>query len=163
MSPAEILSSLNNYGAKHAIGRLDLIENRYVGMKSRGCYETPGGTIILHARRAIESATLDREVAHLKSEIMPKYANIIYNGYWWSPERENLQKFIDSTQKTVCGFVRLKLYKGNVIIEGRKSDNFSLYSENLATFEDDKGSYDQKDAQGFIALNALRLKNRVKN
>ena len=163
MSPAEILNSLNNYGAKHAIGRLDLIENRYVGMKSRGCYETPGGTIILHARRAIESATLDREVAHLKSEIMPKYANIIYNGYWWSPERENLQKFIDSTQKTVCGFVRLKLYKGNVIIEGRKSDNFSLYSENLATFEDDKGSYDQKDAQGFIALNALRLKNRVKN
>ena len=163
MSPAEIISSLNDYGAKHAIGRLDLIENRYVGMKSRGCYETPGGTIILHARRAIESATLDREVAHLKSEIMPKYANIIYNGYWWSPERENLQKFIDSTQKTVCGFVRLKLYKGNVIIEGRKSDNFSLYSENLATFEDDKGSYDQKDAQGFIALNALRLKNRVKN
>ena len=163
MSPAEIISSLNNYGAKHAIGRLDLIENRYVGMKSRGCYETPGGTIILHARRAIESATLDREVAHLKSEIMPKYANIIYNGYWWSPERENLQKFIDSTQKTVCGFVRLNLYKGNVIIEGRKSDNFSLYRENLATFEDDKGSYDQKDAQGFIALNALRLKNRIKN
>ena len=163
MSPAIILEALNNLGAKHAIGRLDIIENRYVGMKSRGCYETPGGTIILHSRRAIESVTLDREVAHLKTELMPKYANIIYNGFWWSPERENLQTFIDATQKTVNGFVRLSLYKGNIIIEGRKSENNSLYRENLATFDDDKGSYDHKDAQGFIALNALRLKNKLKN
>ena len=154
---------MNDMGAKNAIGRLDIIENRYVGMKSRGCYETPGGTIILQARRAIESVTLDREVAHLKTELMPKYANIIYNGFWWSPERENLQKFIDSTQKTVNGFVRLSLYKGNIIIEGRKSKNNSLYNSNLATFDDDHGAYDQKDAQGFIALNALRLKNRTKN
>jgi argininosuccinate synthase len=163
MSPAILLESLNDMGAKNAIGRLDIIENRYVGMKSRGCYETPGGTIILQARRAIESVTLDREVAHLKTELMPKYANIIYNGFWWSPERENLQKFIDSTQKTVNGFVRLSLYKGNIIIEGRKSKNNSLYNSNLATFDDDHGAYDQKDAQGFIALNALRLKNRTKN
>ena len=163
MSPAIIMEALNNLGAKHAIGRLDIIENRYVGMKSRGCYETPGGTIILHSRRAIESVTLDREVAHLKTELMPKYANIIYNGFWWSPERENLQTFIDATQKTVNGFVRLSLYKGNIIIEGRKSENNSLYKENLATFDDDKGSYDHKDAQGFIALNALRLKNKLKN
>ena len=163
MSPAKLLESLNNIGAKNAIGRLDIIENRYVGMKSRGCYETPGGTIILQARRAIESVTLDREVAHLKTELMPKYANIIYNGFWWSPERENLQKFIDSTQKTVSGFVRLSLYKGNIIIEGRKSENNSLYNSNLATFDDDHGVYDHKDAQGFIALNALRLKNRTKN
>ncbi len=162
MSPAVIMEFLNNIGAKHGIGRLDMIENRYVGMKSRGCYETPGGTIILHARRAIESITLDREVTHLKTEIMPKYASMIYNGFWWSPERESLQKFIDSTQKEVCGFVKLQLYKGNVIIEGRKSENFSLYKEHLATFEDDKGVYDQKDAQGFIVLNALRLKNKHK-
>ena len=162
MSPAVIMEFLNNVGAKHGIGRLDMIENRYVGMKSRGCYETPGGTIILHARRAIESITLDREVTHLKTEIMPKYASMIYNGFWWSPERESLQKFIDSTQKVVCGFVRLKLFKGNVIIEGRKSENFSLYEEYLATFEDDKGTYDQKDAEGFIKLNALRLKNKHK-
>ena len=162
MSPAVIMEFLNNVGAKHGIGRLDMVENRYVGMKSRGCYETPGGTIILHARRAIESMTLDREVTHLKTEIMPKYASMIYNGFWWSPERESLQKFIDSTQKEVCGFVKLQLYKGNVIIEGRKSENFSLYKEHLATFEDDKGVYDQKDAQGFIALNALRLKNKHK-
>ena len=162
MSPAVIMEFLNNIGAKHGIGRLDMIENRYVGMKSRGCYETPGGTIILHARRAIESITLDREVTHLKTEIMPKYASMIYNGFWWSPERESLQKFIDSTQKEVCGFVKIQLYKGNVIIEGRKSENFSLYKEHLATFEDDKGVYDQKDAQGFIALNALRLKNKHK-
>ena len=162
MSPAVIMEFLNNIGAKHGIGRLDMIENRYVGMKSRGCYETPGGTIILHARRAIESITLDREVTHLKTEIMPKYASMIYNGFWWSPERESLQKFIDSTQKEVCGFVKLQLYKGNVIIEGRKSENFSLYKEHLATFEDDKGVYDQKVAQGFIALNALRLKNKHK-
>ena len=163
MSPANIMESLNNLGAKHAVGRLDIIENRYVGMKSRGCYETPGGTIILNARRAIESITLDREVAHLKTELMPKYASIIYNGFWWSPERENLQKFIDSTQKTVNGFVRLSLFKGNIIIEGRKSETHSLYKENLATFEDDQGAYDHKDAEGFIALNALRLKNYTKN
>jgi len=162
MSPAVIMEFLNNVGAKHGIGRLDMIENRYVGMKSRGCYETPGGTIILHARRAIESITLDREVTHLKTEIMPKYASMIYNGFWWSPERESLQEFIDSTQKVVCGFVRLKLFKGNIIIEGRKSENFSLYEEYLATFEDDKGTYDQKDAEGFIKLNALRLKNMYK-
>ena len=162
MSPAVIMEFLNNVGAKHGIGRLDMIENRYVGMKSRGCYETPGGTIILHARRAIESITLDREVTHLKTEIMPKYASMIYNGFWWSPERESLQEFIDSTQKVVCGFVRLKLFKGNIIIEGRKSENFSLYEEYLATFEDDKGTYDQKDAEGFIKLNALRLKNKHK-
>ena len=160
-SPASILEALNNIGAKNAIGRLDIVENRYVGMKSRGCYETPGGTIILKARRAIESITIDREVAHLKTELMPKYANMIYNGFWWSPERENLQKFIDSTQASVNGLVRLSLYKGNIIVEGRKSEN-SLYSTNLATFEEDKGQYDHKDAAGFIALNALRLKNKAK-
>jgi len=160
-SPASLLEALNNIGAKNAIGRLDIVENRYVGMKSRGCYETPGGTIILKARRAIESITLDREVAHLKTELMPKYANMIYNGFWWSPERENLQKFIDSTQASVNGLVRISLYKGNIIIEGRKSDN-SLYSTNLATFDEDKGQYDHKDAAGFIALNALRLKNKLK-
>ena len=162
MSAANLLESLNELGAKHGVGRLDIIENRYVGMKSRGCYETPGGTIILHARRAIESITLDREVAHLKTEIMPKYANMIYNGFWWSPERENLQKFIDETQKNVNGFVRLSLYKGNIIIEGRKSDNCSLYNTNLATFDEDEGTYNQKDAEGFIVLNALRLKNSPK-
>jgi len=160
-SPASLLEALNNIGAKNAIGRLDIVENRYVGMKSRGCYETPGGTIILKARRAIESITIDREVAHLKTELMPKYANMIYNGFWWSPERENLQKFIDSTQASVNGLVRLSLYKGNIIVEGRKSEN-SLYSTNLATFEEDKGQYDHKDAAGFIALNALRLKNKAK-
>ena len=162
MSAANLLESLNDIGAAHGIGRLDIIENRYVGMKSRGCYETPGGTIILHARRAIESMTLDREVAHLKTEVMPKYANMIYNGFWWSPERENLQKFIDETQKNVNGFVRVSLYKGNVIIEGRKSDNDSLYNVNLATFDEDEGAYNHKDAEGFIVLNALRLKNSSK-
>ena len=162
MSPANLLETLNDMGAKNAIGRLDIIENRYVGMKARGCYETPGGTIILQARRAIESVTLDREVAHLKTELMPKYANMIYNGFWWSPERENLQQFIDSTQKTVSGFVRLSLYKGNIIIEGRKSENNSLYNSNLATFDEDHGAYNHKDAQGFISLNALRLKNIIK-
>ena len=162
-SPANILEVLNDLGAKNAIGRLDITENRYIGMKSRGCYETPGGSIILQARRAIESLTLDREVAHLKTELMPKYANFIYNGFWWSPERENLQKFIDSTQKNVNGCVRLSLYKGNIIIEGRKSENNSLYINNLATFNDDEGLFDHKDAEGFIALNALRLKNRPKN
>jgi argininosuccinate synthase len=162
-SPAEVLTELNRIGNKHGIGRLDIVENRYVGMKSRGCYETPGGTIILQARRALESVTLDREVAHLKTELMPKYANMIYNGFWWSPERKNLQKFIDATQETVSGFVRLSLYKGNIIIKGRKSENNSLYNSNLATFEEDYGEYDHKDAQGFIALNALRLKNNSKN
>ena len=162
MSAANLLDSLNGLGAKHGIGRLDIIENRYVGMKSRGCYETPGGTIILHARRAIESITLDREVAHLKTEIMPKYANMIYNGFWWSPERENLQKFIDETQKNVNGFVRISLYKGNIIIEGRKADSCSLYNTNLATFDEDEGTYNHKDAEGFIVLNALRLKNSPK-
>ena len=162
-SPAEILQKLNHVGAANGIGRLDITENRFVGIKSRGCYETPGGTIILNARRAIESITLDREVAHLKTELMPKYANYIYNGFWFSPEREYLQKFIDSTQKNVNGIVKLSLYKGNVIIKGRKSEKNSLYSANLATFEDDSGSYDHKDAEGFIALNALRLKNRPKN
>ena len=162
-SPAEILQKLNHLGAANGIGRLDITENRFVGIKSRGCYETPGGTIILNARRAIESITLDREVAHLKTELMPKYANYIYNGFWFSPEREYLQKFIDSTQKNVNGIVKLSLYKGNVIIKGRKSEKNSLYRANLATFEDDSGSYDHKDAEGFIALNALRLKNRPKN
>ncbi len=163
LSPAAILEALNDLGAKNAIGRLDIVENRYVGMKSRGCYETPGGTIILQARRALESITLDKEVSHLKTELMPKYANMIYNGFWWSPEREALQKFIDFTQKSTCGFVRLLLYKGNVIINGRKSENNSLYNLNLATFDEDQGQFNQKDAQGFIALNALRLKNRPKN
>ena len=163
LSPANILQKLNDVGAANGIGRADITENRYVGIKSRGCYETPGGTIILNARRAIESITLDREVAHLKTELMPKYANYIYNGFWFSPERENLQNFIDSTQKTVNGTVKLSLYKGNVIVKGRKSEKNSLYSSNLATFEDDSGSYNHKDAEGFIALNALRLKNRPKN
>ena len=163
LSPAQILQKLNDVGAANGIGRADITENRYVGIKSRGCYETPGGTIILNARRAIESITLDREVAHLKTELMPKYANYIYNGFWFSPERENLQNFIDSTQKTVNGIVKLSLYKGNVIIKGRKSEKNSLYCSNLATFEDDSGSYNHKDAEGFIALNALRLKNKPKN
>lgn len=154
---------MNNLGAANGIGRIDITENRYVGIKSRGCYETPGGSIILSARRAIESITLDREVAHLKTELMPKYANFIYNGFWFSPERENLQNFIDSTQKNVNGFVKLSLYKGNIIIQGRKSEKNSLYNAKLATFDDDKGGYDHKDAEGFIALNALRLKNRPKN
>ncbi|MFZ2102755.1 MAG: argininosuccinate synthase, partial [Oricola sp.] len=137
--------------------RLDLVENRYVGMKSRGCYETPGGTILLRAHRAIESLTLDREVAHLKDDLMPRYAELIYNGFWFSPEREMLQALIDKSQEDVEGTVRLKLYKGNVIVTGRKSPK-SLYSEELVTFEDDRGAYDQKDAAGFIRLNALRLR-----
>ncbi len=141
----------------NGIGRLDIVENRYVGMKSRGCYETPGGTILLRAHRAIESITLDREVAHLKDSIMPRYAEVIYNGYWWSPEREALQALIDQTQHYVNGTVRLKLYKGNVDVVGRKSDD-SLFDEKIATFEEDQGAYDQKDAEGFIKLNALRLR-----
>ena len=158
LSPAQILSKLNELGGKHGIGRLDLVENRYVGMKSRGCYETPGGTIMLKAHRAIESITLDREVAHLKDDLMPRYASMIYNGYWWIPERLALQTLIDHTQRTVNGWVRVKLYKGNVIVVGRDSKTDSLFDSSIATFEDDKGAYDQKDAAGFIKLNALRLR-----
>jgi len=158
MKPHELLAHLNKIGGKHGIGRLDLVENRYVGMKSRGCYETPGGTIMLKAHRAIESLTLDREVAHLKDDLMPRYASMIYNGYWWSPERIALQTLIDHTQTVVNGWVRVKLYKGNVIITGRDSKTNSLFDSTIATFEDDKGAYDQKDAGGFIKLNALRLR-----
>jgi len=158
MKAHEILAELNRIGGKHGIGRLDLVENRYVGMKSRGCYETPGGTIILKAHRAIESITLDREVAHLKDDLMPRYASLIYNGYWWSPERVALQTLIDHTQVTVNGWVRVKLYKGNVIVVGRDSKTDSLFDSTIATFEDDKGAYDQKDAGGFIKLNALRMR-----
>jgi argininosuccinate synthase len=161
MSPATVLAALNKLGGRHGIGRTDIVENRYVGMKSRGCYETPGGSIMLKAHRAIESITLDRELTHLKDELMPRYASLIYNGYWWSPEREALQVLIDKTQDKVNGVVRLKLYKGNIIITGRKSDTDSLFDATIATFEDDAGSYDQKDAEGFIKLNALRL--RIQN
>ena len=164
MSPATVLAALNKIGGAHGIGRADIVENRYVGMKSRGCYETPGGTIMLKAHRAIESITLDREVAHLKDDLMPRYASLIYNGYWWSPEREVMQTLIDQTQLRVNGTVRLKLYKGNVMVAGRKSESDSLFDENIATFEDDAGAYNQKDAEGFIKLNALRLRiyNRKK-
>jgi len=164
MSPATVLASLNKIGSAHGIGRADIVENRYVGMKSRGCYETPGGTIMLKAHRAIESITLDREVAHLKDDLMPRYASLIYNGYWWSPEREVMQTLIDQTQLRVNGTVRLKLYKGNVMVAGRKSESDSLFDENIATFEDDAGAYNQQDAEGFIKLNALRLRilNRKK-
>jgi argininosuccinate synthase len=158
IGPAALLAMLNELGGKHGIGRLDLVENRYVGMKSRGCYETPGGTILLKAHRAIESLTLDREVAHLKDDLMPRYASLIYNGYWWSPERRALQTLIDQTQQRVNGWVRLKLYKGNVIVAGRDSSTDSLFDPTIATFEDDAGAYDQKDAAGFIKLNALRLR-----
>ena len=157
MSPAVLLTELNELGGKHGIGRLDLLENRFVGMKSRGIYETPGGTILLAAHRGIEQATLDRGAAHLKDELMPKYAGLIYNGFWWSPEREMLQAAIDASQTMVTGEVRLKLYKGSVDIVGRESP-YSLYSEAHVTFEDDAGAYDQKDAEGFIKLNALRLR-----
>lgn len=157
MTPAQVLASLNQIGGENGIGRLDIVENRYVGMKSRGCYETPGGTIMLRAHRAIESVTLDREVTHLKDELMPRYAKLIYNGYWWSPEREMLQKMINESQGPVNGEVRLKLYKGNVTVVGRRSDE-SLFDENIATFEDDAGAYNQRDANGFIKLNALRLR-----
>ena len=158
MKAHEILAELNRIGGKHGVGRLDLVENRYVGMKSRGCYETPGGTIILKAHRAIESITLDREVAHLKDDLMPRYASLIYNGYWWSPERLALQTLIDHTQVNVNGWVRIKLYKGNVIVVGRDSKTDSLFDSTIATFEDDKGAYDQRDAGGFIKLNALRMR-----
>ncbi|MGO1659699.1 MAG: argininosuccinate synthase, partial [Marinobacter sp.] len=157
MKAHEVLEYLNKVGGANGIGRLDIVENRYVGMKSRGCYETPGGTIMLRGHRAIESITLDREVAHLKDSIMPRYAEVIYNGYWWSPEREALQALIDQTQGYVNGVVRLKLYKGNVDVVGRKSED-SLFDEKIATFEEDEGAYDQKDAEGFIKLNALRLR-----
>ena len=158
MSPAGVLETLNRLGGEHGIGRDDIVENRYVGMKSRGCYETPGGTILLKAHRAMESLTLDREVAHLKDELMPRYAALVYNGYWWSPERRMLQEMIDSSQATVNGEVRVKLYKGNVIVTGRRSETDSLFDERIATFEEDEGAYDQKDAEGFIKLNALRLR-----
>lgn len=157
MSPAQVLRHLNKVAGANGIGRLDIVENRYVGMKSRGCYETPGGTVLLRAHRAIESITLDREVAHLKDSLMPKYAELIYNGYWWSPERQMLQTAIDESQRVVNGDVRLKLYKGNVIVVGRRSAD-SLFDSNIATFEDDAGAYDQKDAAGFIKLNALRMR-----
>jgi argininosuccinate synthase len=158
LSPARVLETLNQLGGKHGIGRLDLVENRYVGMKSRGCYETPGGTIMLRAHRAIESVCLDREVAHLKDDLMPRYAALIYNGYWWSPERRMLQTMIDASQANVNGWVRVKLYKGNVIVVGRDSKTDSLFDSNIATFEDDRGAYDQMDAAGFIRLNALRMR-----
>ena len=157
MSPAEVLTKLNELGGKHGIGRLDLVENRYVGMKSRGCYETPGGTLLLKAHRGIESITLDREVAHLKDDLMPRYAALIYNGYWWSPERRALQVLIDHTQEKVNGWVRLKLYKGAASVVARDSKD-TLFDQNIATFDDDGGAYDQADAGGFIKLNALRMR-----
>jgi argininosuccinate synthase len=158
MSPAQVLTELNRIGGKHGIGRLDLVENRYVGMKSRGCYETPGGTIMMRAHRAIESITLDREVAHLKDDLMARYASLIYTGYWWSPERRVLQGLIDDTQQSVNGWVRLKLYKGNVMVVGRDSKTDSLFDPTISTFEDDGGAYQQSDAAGFIRLNALRMR-----
>ncbi len=161
LSPATLLAKLNDLGRDNGIGRLDLVENRFVGMKSRGVYETPGGTILLAAHRAIESITLDRGAAHLKDEIMPRYAELIYYGFWFSPEREMLQALIDKSQEHVEGEVTLKLYKGNVMVTGRTSAK-SLYSDKLVTFEDDQGAYDQKDAAGFIKLNALRLRTLAK-
>ena len=157
-SPANVVERLNRLAGRNGIGRLDMVENRYVGMKSRGCYETPGGTVMLKAHRAMESLTLDREVAHLKDELMVRYATLIYNGYWWSPERRALQTLIDETQQRVNGEVRLKLYKGNVTVVGRRSDTDSLFAEDIATFEEDEGAYDQADASGFIKLNALRMR-----
>jgi len=157
LSPATMLETLNKLGGENGVGRLDIVENRYVGMKSRGCYETPGGTIMLQGHRSMETLTLDREVAHLKDSLMPKYAELIYNGYWWSPEREMMQKMIDNSQEYVNGTVRLKLYKGSVTCVGRKSEN-SLFDEAIATFDDDGGAYNQADAEGFIKLNALRLR-----
>lgn len=165
MSPATVMETLNKIGGANGVGRDDIVENRFVGMKSRGCYETPAGTIMLKAHRAMESLTLDREACHLKDELMPRYATLIYNGFWWSPEREMLQAAIDQSQQVVNGEVRVKLYKGNVIIAGRRSGTHSLFDESIATFEDDAGAYDQKDAEGFIKLNALRLKigNRTRS
>ena len=158
LSAAALLLELNTLGGRHGIGRSDIVENRYVGMKARGCYETPGGTILLKAHRAMESITLDREVTHLKDELMPRYATMIYNGYWWSPERLVLQALIDESQKPVNGKVRLKLYKGSVSVVGRSAPEDSLYDANVVTFEDDGGAYHQQDAAGFIRLNALRLR-----
>ncbi|OUV62498.1 MAG: argininosuccinate synthase [Gammaproteobacteria bacterium TMED119] len=158
LSPATMLQSLNEIAGRHGIGRLDIVENRYVGMKSRGCYETPGGSVMLKAHRALESICLDRELTHLKDELMPRYAKLVYNGYWWSPEREAIQTLIDASQKNVTGEVRLQLYKGNIAVTGRQSERHSLFNETIATFEDDQGAYDQKDAEGFIKLNALRLR-----
>jgi len=161
-SPAEVMDNLNKIAGANGVGRLDIVENRYVGMKSRGCYETPAGTVMLKAHRAIESLTLDREVAHLKDELMPRYASLIYNGYWWSPERALLQTMIDASQVHVNGKVRIKLYKGNVVVVGRASETDSLFDENIATFEEDGGAYNQKDAEGFIKLNALRMRIAAK-
>jgi argininosuccinate synthase len=158
LTPAQVLTRLNREAGAHGIGRIDIVENRYVGMKSRGCYETPGGTVMLKAHRAIESITLDREVAHLKDELMPRYASTIYNGYWWSPERKVMQQMIDASQLTVNGEVRVKLYKGLVTVAGRKSASHSLFDKAIVTFEDDAGAYNQKDAEGFIKLNALRMR-----
>ena len=158
MTPAALLAHLNQVAGRHGVGRVDIVENRYVGMKARGCYETPGGTVLLKAHRAIESITLDRELGHLKDELMPRYAKLIYNGYWWSPERRALQALIDQSQDAVTGRVQLKLYKGSVTVVGREAGSNTLYDGNLVTFEDDAGAYDQKDAEGFIRLNALRLK-----
>jgi argininosuccinate synthase len=157
MKAHELLAELNRLGGRHGVGRLDLVENRYVGMKSRGCYETPGGTVLLKAHRAIESLTLDREVAHLKDDLMPRYASLVYNGYWWSPERQALQVLIDHTQRSVNGTVTLRLYKGNVIVVGRRSEE-SLFDTKISTFDDDGGAYNQADAGGFIKLNALRMR-----
>jgi argininosuccinate synthase len=162
MTPAQVMAHLNQVAGANGIGRADIVENRYVGMKSRGCYETPAGTVMLKAHRAMESITLDREVAHLKDELMPRYAQLIYNGYWWSGERKMLQAMIDASQATVNGRVRLRLYKGNVIVEGRESTSDSLFDANIATFEDDAGAYNQQDAEGFIKLNALRLRIAAK-
>ena len=158
LSPANLLATLNRVAGANGVGRLDLVENRYVGMKSRGCYETPGGTVLLKAHRAIESLTLDREAAHLKDELMPRYASLVYNGYWWSPERQLLQGLVDASQRHVNGEVRVKLYKGGVSVAGRRSRTDSLFDERIATFESDAGAYDQKDATGFIKLNALRMR-----
>jgi argininosuccinate synthase len=158
LTPAKVLEALNKIGGRNGVGRLDMVENRYVGMKSRGCYETPGGTIMLRAHRAMESITLDREVLALKDDLMPRYARMVYNGYWFSPERRLLQGLIDESQKVVNGHVRVKLYKGTVLVTGRRSETDSLFDSRIATFDDDKGAYNQADAEGFIRLNALRLR-----
>jgi len=162
-SPGKLLKELNQKASEHGVGRDDIVENRYVGMKSRGCYETPGGTVLLKAHRAMESITLDRELGHLKDELMPRYAKLIYNGYWWSPERLAMQAMIDNSQEKVTGTVRVKLYKGSVSVVGRKSDKNSLFDASIATFEDDEGAYNQQDAEGFIKLNALRMRIAAKN
>jgi len=161
LSPCKVLEKLNQLGGKHGIGRIDIVENRYVGIKSRGCYETPGGTIYHKAHKAMESITMDRELLHLKEDLANRYTRLIYNGYWFSPERESLQKLINDSQKRVSGTVRVKLLKGNVMVLGRKSP-YSIYSEDLSTFETDSGDYDQRDAEGFIKVNSLRLRNRQK-